>query len=125
MTDEAIKNNEFAIRINPRDTSIFFRFSGIAVAHFVAGRYSEASKWARKRINRKPNWRIGHAVLASSLAQLNLLEEAKEAVDNFLENIPNETITDLRKVLPFKRPDDAQRFEEGLQQVLLKIRGSH
>jgi hypothetical protein len=38
-----------------------------------------------------------------------------EAVDNFLENIPNETITDLRKVLPFKRPGDAERFENGLR----------
>ena len=113
--DVSIRNNEIAIRSNPKDPSIFFRYSGIAMAHFVAGRYQEASKWARKSINRKSNWRIGHAVLASSLAQLNLLEEAKEAVDNFLENIPNETITDLRKVLPFKRPEDAERFENGLR----------
>jgi tetratricopeptide (TPR) repeat protein len=114
-SDESIRNNEIAIRSNPKDPSIFFRYSGIAMAHFVAGRYQEASQWARKSINRKPNWRIGHAVLASSLAQLNLLEEAKEAVNNFLENVPDETINDLRKVLPFKKPDDAQRFEEGLR----------
>jgi uncharacterized protein HemY len=87
------------------------------MAHFVAGRYSEASLWARKSVHRKPNWRLGNAVLISSLAQLNLLEEAKEAVDNFLENSPNETISNLRKVLPFKRPDDAQRFEEGLRKA--------
>ena len=115
--DESIRNNEIAIRSNPKDPSIFFRYSGIAMAHFRAGRYTEATQWARKSINRKPNWRIGHAVLASSLAQLNLLEEAKEAVDNFLENIPNETITDLLKVLPFKRSDDAQQFEEGLRKA--------
>lgn len=75
----------------------------------------EAAQWARKSINRKPNWRIGHAVLASSLAQLNLIDEAKEAVANFLENIPNETISDPRKVLPFKRLGDAERFENGLR----------
>jgi adenylate cyclase len=114
-SDESIRNNEIAIRSNPKDPSIFFRYSGIAMAHFVAARYPEAAQWARKSINRKPNWRIGHAVLASSLAQLNLIDEAKEAVDNFLENIPNETITDLKKVLPFKRPDDAERFENGLR----------
>jgi hypothetical protein len=84
------------------------------MAHFVAGRYSEATQWARKCIHRKPIWRIGHAVLASSLAQLNLLEEAKEAVDNYLELIPDETISELRNLLPFKRPKDARRFEEGL-----------
>jgi tetratricopeptide (TPR) repeat protein len=123
-SDESIRNNEIAIRMDPKQPAIFFRFSGIAMAHFVAGRYSEASLWARKSVyrkpnwrHRKPNWRLGNAVLISSLAQLNLLEEAKEAVDNFLENSPNETISNLRKVLPFKRPDDAQRFEEGLRKA--------
>ena len=37
--DESIRNNEIAIRTNPRDPRIFFRFSGIVMAHFVAGRY--------------------------------------------------------------------------------------
>jgi adenylate cyclase len=113
--DESIKNNEIAIRLNPRDPSIFFCYSGIAMAHFMAGRYSEASQWARKSVHRKPSWRFGHAVLASSLAQLNLLEEAKEAVNNYLENFPNETISELRKVIAIKKPDNAHRLEEGLR----------
>jgi tetratricopeptide (TPR) repeat protein len=114
--DESIKNNEIAIRLNPRDISIFFRYSGLAMAHFVADRFSEAVQWACKCIHRKPIWRVGHAVLVSSLAQLDHLEEAKAAVDNFLENIPNETISKLRK-LPFKNRDDAHRFEEGLRKA--------
>jgi adenylate cyclase len=113
--DESIRNNEIAIRSNPKDPSIFFRYSGIAMAHFRESRYSEASLWARKSINRKPNWRIGHAVLASSLVHLDLIEKAKEAVENYRENIPNETISDLRKVLPFKNSDDTHRFEKGLR----------
>jgi hypothetical protein len=56
-------------------------------------------------------------VLASSLVQLNLLEEAKEAVENYLENIPNETISNLRKVLPFKNSDDTRRLEEGIRKA--------
>jgi tetratricopeptide (TPR) repeat protein len=114
--DESIKNNEIAIRLNPRDISIFFRYSGLAMAHFVAGRYSEAVQWARKCINRKPSWRVGHAVLSASLAHLNLLEEAKEAVNNNIENIPDETISELR-FLPFKNHNDARRFEEGLRRA--------
>jgi tetratricopeptide (TPR) repeat protein len=114
--DESIKNNEIAIRSNPKDISIFFRYSGLAMAHFVAGRYSEATQWARKCINRKPIWRIGHAVLTSSLARLDLLEEAKAAVDNYLEIIPDETISKLR-FLPFKNHIDARSLEEGLQKA--------
>jgi TolB-like protein/class 3 adenylate cyclase len=116
--EESIKNSEIAIRTNPKDPSIFFRYSGIAMAHFSAGRYSEASLWARKSVHRKPSWRSGHAVLASSLAQLNLFEEAKEAVDNFLENIPHETISDLRKAMIIAgRPDYVNRLEEGLRKA--------
>jgi adenylate cyclase len=114
--DESIKNNEIAIRLNPRDISIFFRYSGLAMAHFVSGRYSEAVQWARKCIHRKPIWRVGHAVLAASLAQLNLIEEAKAAVDNYLEIIPDETISKLR-FLPFKNHIDARSLEEGLQKA--------
>jgi adenylate cyclase len=114
--DESIKNNEIAIRLNPRDISIFFRYSGLAMAHFAAGRYSEAVQWARKCIHRKPSWRVGHAVLATSLSHLNLLEEAVEAVDNYIENIPDETISNLR-LLPFKNQNDARRFEEGLRRA--------
>ncbi len=114
--DKSIRNNEIAIRSNPRDISIFFRFSGIAMAHFVAGRYSEAVQWARKTIHRKPTWRLAYAVLASSLAQLNRLEEANEAVDNYLEIFPDATISEFRH-LPFKNPKDAHRFEEGLRKA--------
>ena len=114
--DESIKNNEIAIRLNPRDISIFFRYSGLAMAHFVAGRYSEATQWARKCIHRKPIWRVGHAVLVASLAQLDLIKEAKDAVYNYLENIPDETISKLR-FLPFKNHTDARCFEDGLRKA--------
>ena len=115
--DESIKNSEIAIRLNPRDPSIFFRYSAIAMAHFRAGRYSEASQWALKSVHRKPTWRLGHAVLASSFSHLNLLKEAKDAVTNYLDNFPNETISDILMVLPINRPDDSHRFEEGLRKA--------
>jgi adenylate cyclase len=115
--EESIKYNEIAIRTNPRDPSIFFRYTGIAMAHFIAGRYSEASQWARKSVQRKPSWRGGHAVLASSLAQLNLKVEARNAVDNYLENFPKESISALREAFHIRRPEDEQRFEEGLRKA--------
>jgi len=115
--DESIKHQEIAIRTNPKDPSIFFRYSGLACAHFAAGRYFEASQWARKSVQRKPSWRGGHAYLIASLAQLNLYEEAKEAVTNYLENFPDEAISHLLKLLTTERPDFAKRFEEGLRKA--------
>jgi hypothetical protein len=37
-------------------------------------------------------------------------------VDNYTENIPEETISKLR-FLPFKNNNDAHRFEEGLRKA--------
>ena len=115
--EESIRNNEIAIRTNPRDPSIFFRYSGMAMAHFKAGRYSEASQWALKAVHRKPSYRLSHAILTTSLVQLNLLEEAKEAVDRYLECIPNETISKIRKDFGFMRYGNASQFEDGLRKA--------
>jgi len=115
--DESIKNIEFAIRLNPKDPSIFFRYSALAMAHFVAGRYLEATQWARKSIQRRPSWRTGHAALASSLAHLNRLEEAKQAVGYYLENIPDSTISKLLVEFPFKDIKYTRQFEEGLRKA--------
>jgi tetratricopeptide (TPR) repeat protein len=115
--DESIKNLEVAIRTNPKDPTIFFRYSALAAAHFAAGRYLEASQWARKSVQRKPSWRGGHAWLTASLAQLNLLEDAKEAANNYLENFPDETISYLLKLWNLEISDYAHRLEEGLRKA--------
>ena len=115
-SDESIRNNESAIRSNPRDDSIFFRFTSIALAHYLAGRYREAEEWARRAVYRKPNWYMGHTVLAASLAQLNRLKEATETVDNYLQIFPHARISALKEH-PFKNPNDSLRLEEGLRKA--------
>jgi TolB-like protein/class 3 adenylate cyclase len=115
--EESIKNSLMAIRLNPKDFSIFFRFGGIAIAHYVGGRYSEAENWARKSVYRKSEWHIGHAMLAASLAQLDRAEEAQEAVRNYIQNFPNANIHGLLDLLPFKYSTDARRLEEGLRKA--------
>ena len=87
------------------------------MARFKAGRYSEASQWALKAVHRKPSYRFGHAILTTSLVHLNLMEEAKEAVDHYLECIPNETILKIRKDFVFMRYVDASQFEDGLRKA--------
>jgi len=114
--DESIRNNEIAIRSDPMDISIAFRFTSIALAHYLAGRYGEAEEWARKAVYRKPNWYMGHTMLAASLAQLNRLKEAKETVDNYLQLFPHARISALKEH-PFKNPSDLLRLEEGLRKA--------
>nr|WP_318246048.1 tetratricopeptide repeat protein [Seohaeicola saemankumensis] len=53
-SEEAIENQKIAIRSNPLDPSIFFRFSGLALANYMAGRYPKAIEWAERAIHRMP-----------------------------------------------------------------------
>ena len=50
----AIEHFARAMRLSPLDPLIFVAQSGIAVAHFFAGRYDEASSWAEKALREQP-----------------------------------------------------------------------
>ena len=115
-TEEAINNNEIAIRINPRDSSIFYRYSDIALSHFLAGRYTDAIEWSKKSIQRKSYWQMGHAILISSLGHLDRPEEAKRAIEDFRESFFGKRISTFKN-LPFKYSEDSIKFQEGLRKA--------
>ncbi|MFT5111627.1 MAG: adenylate cyclase [Parasphingorhabdus sp.] len=117
--EEAISNSEISIRSNPRDPSIFFRFTVISLAHFLAGRYELAIEWADKAINRMPSWYLAHLVLAASYVQANRVEEAQLAIDHCLKVIPDITISSLDR-FPLKNIGDMQLLRDSLQKTDLK-----
>jgi len=114
--EEAIKYSEKAIRLNPLDPSIFFRFSSISIAHYVAGRYDEAVEWGRKAIQRRPDYRGPYLTLVCSLVHLNRLEEAEEVVGHFLAFRPEAKISDVNYMF-FKDPTVKEGIKQGLQKV--------
>jgi hypothetical protein len=83
-----------AIRSNPRDPSIFFRHSGLAMAHFIAGNFNEAVEWAQKSVNRKREWYRAHLLLIAGLAHSGKLDEARAAVGVYLSVFPNGSLCD-------------------------------
>ncbi len=114
--DEAIANQEIAIRSNPRDPSIFFRFSGISLAHYLAGRYDTAIEWAEKAIHRMPTWYLGHFLLAASHMQANHEAEAEAAVGCCRDFLPDASVSQLDS-LPFKDTAVMERFRDSLRKA--------
>jgi tetratricopeptide (TPR) repeat protein len=114
--DEAIANQEIAIRSNPRDPSIFFRFTGISLAHFLAARYDAAIEWADKAVHRMPTWYFGHFLLVASHIQANRLVEAKAAVDRCREVLPDASVSQLDS-MPLKDAADMERFRDSLRKA--------
>ena len=102
--EEAVANQEIAIRSNPLDPSIFFRFSGLALAHYMAGRFKTAIEWAERAIHRMPQWYFAHFVLVASYEALDRQEDAANAVKYCLDILPDTSIKDLDRV-PLKDPD--------------------
>lgn len=106
--EESITNQEIAIRSNPRDPSIFFRFTGIALAHLLAGRYDASVEWASRAVHRMPQWYFGHYLLAASHLQAGYPELAKAAIAYCREVLPDAKVADLDRV-PLK---DATKMEQ-------------
>lgn len=114
--DEAIANQDIAIRSNPRDPSIFFRFTGIALAHYQAGRFDVAVDWASKSVHRMPQWYLGHFLLAACHVREGRLTEARTAIDHCYEVLPDTLLDDLDR-MPLKDAAEMTTLRDCLRQA--------
>ena len=76
--DAAIEQFEIALRLSPLDPRFFSVQTGLAYAHFFAGRNEEASTWATRALRQQPNYRTAQFILAACHAMSGRIEEARE-----------------------------------------------
>ena len=81
------------------------------------GRYPEAVGFLTRRILRKPDTDMSRALLAASYGQMGMIEEAREAWRKLMRVNPNYSVEQRRKVLPYKNPEDFERFVERLRKT--------
>lgn len=112
-TDESITNQQTAIRMNPRDPSIFFRFSGLALAHYTADRFDTAILWAERAIHRMPRWYLAHFLLAASHMALGRTDRARAAVEACRAALPDAALRDAER-MPLNSPSRMQTFRDRL-----------
>jgi len=114
-SDEALQHFERAMALDPYFSDIWLHFQ--AQAAYQLGRYAEAVGLLKRRILRHPDTDASRALLAASYGQMGLIEEAREAWRELLRVNPDYSIEQRRKVLPYKNPDDFERFVEGLRKA--------
>jgi adenylate cyclase len=95
LADESIEQTQIAIRLNPRDPSLFFRYTGLSFAYFVKGDYETANKWAERAVTNKLNWWFGHALSAATLSLLSRPNQARQAVRQLRDLLPGISIDTL------------------------------
>ena len=114
--DEAIENQHIAIRSNPRDPSIFFRFSGVALAHYMAGRYETAIEWAERAIDRMPRWHYAQFILAASHEAFDQHALAVAAVKACQNVLPEISLSDLEH-MPLIDPQKMHELRDCLRRA--------
>jgi len=107
-TDTAIKYLTDAIRLSPLDPHIFRAHGGLALAHFLAGRYDEAIKWAEVSLRERPNFIAAMRELAAANALAGRLAEAQKAMARLRQ-------IDSAVRVSTRRPEDLKRLQEGLR----------
>jgi TolB-like protein len=113
--EQAIEEAEIAIRLSPRDPELFCFFVAIGTAHFVAGRFEQAAAWAEKSIRERAGVPGPRRLLATSLAHLGRVDEAREVVRRVLEITPHATVANIQRAIHFGRPKDLERYISGLR----------
>jgi TolB-like protein/class 3 adenylate cyclase len=112
----AIEHFRHAMRLSPLDHRLFPQHA-LALAHFLAGRYDEASSLAGKALRENPKYHPGLRVLAASNALAGRLEDAQKVMARLREIDPALRVSDLRSLLPLRLPGDAAKYAEGLRKA--------
>ncbi len=114
-SEEAVACIERATALDPFCSDMVLHFQGQAL--YQLGRYAEAAGLLKRRILRNPETDASRALLAAAYGQMGLLEEAREAWRELMRVNAEYSVEHRRKVLPYKNPDDFERFVEGLRKA--------
>jgi tetratricopeptide (TPR) repeat protein len=119
QSDEAIAYLEQAIRMSPHDPQNAIFNMAMAVAHFLANRYTEAISFARKAIQQRGGVTSSHRIYIASLAQAGQIEEARIALQHLRELMPNISIAWCEQHVPYS-PGPMVKFLDGLRKAGLE-----
>jgi adenylate cyclase len=114
----AIADFEQALRLSPRDVGVVAVETGIARAHFNAGRYDLAVAWSERAISSWPDSTVARRLMAAAYAQAGRMDDARRAIADLLALEPEARLARRRSAAgPWRRPDDYERWFDGLRRA--------
>src|SRR5947208_9703512 len=112
---EAIAHGEEAIRLSPLDPETAMFLGGIAVSHYVAGRFQEALQHASELLRLRPGFHGAQRLRCASLAQLGRLDEAREQLAVLRREHPELSIAWIQASVPYQTPALMEHFLDGMR----------
>jgi TolB-like protein/class 3 adenylate cyclase/Flp pilus assembly protein TadD len=118
-SDQAIAHLEQATRMSPHDPQNAIFNMALAVAHYLAGRYTEAITFGRKAVQQRDGITAGHRIYVASLAEAGQLEQARRALQHLRELQPNISVAWCEQYVPYP-PGPMAKFLDGLRKAGLE-----
>jgi TolB-like protein/Tfp pilus assembly protein PilF len=116
--ERAIDCFQRAMRLSPVDPLLHDMEAGTAFAHYVEGRYAEASLWADRALQKHPVFHPGLRVGAAAAAMAGRLEDASRLCERLRALDSTLTLSNLRSVMgPYRDPKHPALFVEGLRRA--------
>jgi adenylate cyclase len=119
QSDQAIPHLEEAIRLSPHDPQNAIFNTGLAVTHYVAGRYAEAVEYSGRSLQQRSAFTAGHRIHCASLAQAGQIDEAREALARLKEMHPDLSIAWIEQNVPYTAAP-MLKFIEGMRKAGLQ-----
>jgi tetratricopeptide (TPR) repeat protein len=113
----AVEHAARAMRLSPQDPQMFGMQTATAFGHFFAGRHDEALSWAETAVRDKSNYLLANCVAAASSALSGRPAEAEKAMARLRQLDPGLRLSNLKDLVPIRRPEDFSRWAEGLRKA--------
>ena len=104
-----------SLRLNPNDPHSFSMYSAMAMANLFADRFTEAVSWAEMAVREKPDGLLPLTVSAASSSLIGRLQDAERTMARLRLIDPALRLSNLKDLLPIKRPEDFARWSEGMR----------
>jgi tetratricopeptide (TPR) repeat protein len=116
-SEAALAEIDVAERLSAREI-----FHGVnnyvrANAHFAAGRYREANRFARNSVHQSPGIVTSHRHRVVNCALAGAMREARVALDDLLRLVPETSLRSIDEALPYVREQDRGRFLDAFYRV--------
>lgn len=104
-----------ALQLNPLDRFNFSMMSGLAFAHFFAGRNDQALVWAERALIDGPTHMPALRILVAASALSGQPEKCARALARLLQVHPSETISSVPILSLLRNDNDRQRMIDGFR----------
>ena len=115
--DKAVESLMRATRLSPLDPESFTFKTGMALGHFVEGRYEQALDWADQAYRQRSNFLLALRLKIAASGLLGRPQDAKEAIALAQSVDPDITVSKSLRITPFQRPEQKSVYAEGLRKA--------